>query len=88
MGVVAVPDERLPVLSGLNKSVATIYTSVEFVDIAGLVKGASKGEGLGNKFLATIRECDSIVQVGDHLSGTIWCPEHAFIAANLGVRLG
>ena len=49
VGVVAVPDERLQLLSVLNKSVATVPTSVEFVDIAGLVKGASKGEGLGNK---------------------------------------
>ena len=49
MGVVAVPDERLAVLTRLNSSVATVPTTVEFVDIAGLVKGASKGEGLGNK---------------------------------------
>ena len=54
----------LQTLSTLSKSRKTIPTSVEFVDIAGLVKGASEGQGLGNKFLANIRECDSIVQVG------------------------
>ena len=64
VGVVAVPDERLQVLTDLSKSKETVSTAVEFVDIAGLVKGASKGEGLGNQFLANIRECDSIVQVG------------------------
>ena len=63
VGVVAVPDPRLDKLSTLGKSLKSIPTSVEFVDIAGLVKGASKGEGLGNQFLANIRECDSIVQV-------------------------
>ena len=51
------------VLSKLSKSKNTVSTTVEFVDIAGLVKGASKGEGLGNKFLGNIRECDAIVQV-------------------------
>jgi len=55
VGVVAVPDERLAVLSQLNSSAATVPTTVEFVDIAGLVKGASKGEGLGNKCAATPR---------------------------------
>lgn len=50
-------------LSDLSKSVQIVPTSVEFVDIAGLVKGASKGEGLGNQFLANIRECDAIAQV-------------------------
>lgn len=54
----------LQTLSTLSKSRKTVPTSVEFVDIAGLVKGASEGQGLGNKFLANIRECDSIVQVG------------------------
>ncbi len=63
VGVVAVPDERLDKLSKLNNSEKTIYTTIEFVDIAGLVKGASKGEGLGNKFLANIREVDAILQV-------------------------
>lgn len=53
------------VLSGISKSKSVVPTSVEFVDIAGLVKGASKGEGLGNQFLANIRECDSIVQARD-----------------------
>ena len=63
IGVVAVPDERVDKLAELTKSAKKIYATVEFVDIAGLVKGASKGEGLGNKFLANIREVDSIVYV-------------------------
>lgn len=63
VGIVAVPDERLQVLTEIGKSQRTVPTSVEFVDIAGLVKGASEGEGLGNKFLSHIREVDSIVQV-------------------------
>ncbi len=63
VGVVAVPDERLDALSKIHNSVKTIYTTIEFVDIAGLVKGASKGEGLGNKFLSNIREVDAILQV-------------------------
>ncbi|KAL2653704.1 hypothetical protein R1flu_021832 [Riccia fluitans] len=63
VGIVAVPDPRLEVLAGLGKSQKITPTSVEFVDIAGLVKGASQGEGLGNKFLSHIREVDSIVQV-------------------------
>jgi hypothetical protein len=63
VGVVAVPDERIDKLSEMSKSAKTIYTTIEFVDIAGLVKDAHKGEGLGNKFLANIREVDAIVQV-------------------------
>jgi len=63
IGVVAVPDKRIDELVKLTKSAKKIYTIVEFVDIAGLVKGASKGEGLGNKFLANIREVDAIVYV-------------------------
>ncbi|HUT95957.1 MAG TPA: redox-regulated ATPase YchF [Candidatus Paceibacterota bacterium] len=63
IGVVAVPDERVDKLADLNHSKKKIYTTVQFVDIAGLVKGASKGEGLGNKFLANIREVDAIVYV-------------------------
>jgi len=63
IGVVAVPDKRIDELTELTKSAKKIYTTVEFVDIAGLVKGASKGEGLGNKFLANIREVDAIVYV-------------------------
>ena len=63
VGVVEVPDERLDKLSEMSKSAKTIPAVIEFVDIAGLVKGASKGEGLGNKFLANIREVDAIVQV-------------------------
>lgn len=62
-GVVAVPDERLLVLEKINKSEKVIPTSVEFVDIAGLVKGASEGEGLGNKFLGHIRAVDAIIHI-------------------------
>lgn len=63
VGVVAVPDERLTVLSNISESAEIIPARVEFVDIAGLVKGASQGEGLGNQFLANIREVDAILQV-------------------------
>lgn len=63
VGVVAVPDERLTVLSNLSSSAQIVPTRIEFVDIAGLVKGASQGEGLGNQFLSHIREVDAIVQV-------------------------
>lgn len=63
VGVVAVPDERLQLLAKLSNSEQIVPTRVEFVDIAGLVKGASKGEGLGNQFLANIREVDAIVHV-------------------------
>jgi hypothetical protein len=62
-GVVVVPDDRLDYLSNLFKPERTIHATFEFYDIAGLVRGASKGEGLGNQFLAHIRECDAIVQV-------------------------
>ncbi len=63
IGVVNVPDERLKVLSDISKSGRIVYTNIEFYDIAGLVKGASKGEGLGNQFLSNIREVDAIVHV-------------------------
>jgi len=63
VGRVPVPDERLERISGISKSAKTVPTFLEFVDIAGLVRGASKGEGLGNKFLANIREVDAIVMV-------------------------
>jgi GTP-binding protein YchF len=62
-GVVTVPDERLEVLSKLSKSQKVVPAVFEFVDIAGLVKGASKGEGLGNQFLGHIREVDALIQV-------------------------
>src|SRR5664279_6489859 len=62
-GIVPVPDERLDVLRGVYKSDKVIPTTVTFVDIAGLVAGASKGEGLGNKFLANIRQCEAIVHI-------------------------
>ncbi len=63
VGVVEVPDERLAKLTELSKSAKTIPTTIEFVDIAGLVKNAHQGEGLGNQFLSNIREVDAIVQV-------------------------
>ena len=63
IGVVDVVDERLDFLSKLSKSKKKIYTNITFVDIAGLVKGASKGEGLGNKFLSHIREVDAIIHL-------------------------
>ncbi|WNZ25135.1 redox-regulated ATPase YchF [Leptolyngbya sp. NK1-12] len=63
VGVVAVPDQRLQVLAQISESAEIVPARIEFVDIAGLVKGASKGEGLGNQFLANIREVDAIVHV-------------------------
>ncbi|MDR2771689.1 MAG: redox-regulated ATPase YchF [Clostridiales Family XIII bacterium] len=63
VGVVTVPDERLKVLHEMYKSKKTVYTTIEFCDIAGLVRGASKGEGLGNKFLGHIREAEAVVHV-------------------------
>ena len=63
VGIVAVPDERLKVLGDMYASERIVPAAIEFVDIAGLVKGASKGEGLGNQFLANIREVDAIVHV-------------------------
>ena len=78
-GVVSVPDPRLDALAKLSKSARTVPAAIEFVDIAGLVEGASQGEGLGNQFLSHIREVDAIVQVvrcfenGDihHVSGLV-----------------
>ena len=63
IGIVMVPDYRLEKLSKISKSKKTINTTISFVDIAGLVKGASKGEGLGNKFLSHIREVDAIIHM-------------------------
>ncbi|MFN5833830.1 MAG: redox-regulated ATPase YchF, partial [Akkermansiaceae bacterium] len=63
VGIVMVPDERLAILSKISGSQKLVPTAIEFVDIAGLVAGASEGAGLGNKFLANIRETDAIVQV-------------------------
>jgi GTP-binding protein YchF len=79
VGRVAVPDQRLDRLTQIGKSRQTVPTSLEFVDIAGLVRGASKGEGLGNQFLANIRETDAIIHVlrcfedGDitHVEGSV-----------------
>jgi GTP-binding protein YchF len=79
VGIVAVPDARVDFLSRFYAARSTVYATIEFVDIAGLVKGASTGEGLGNKFLANIREADAIVHVvrafdkGDiiHVEGTV-----------------
>lgn len=78
-GIVALPDERLDKIASIGKSQKIVPTQLEFVDIAGLVKGASKGEGLGNQFLANIRETDAIIHVvrcfenGDitHVEGSI-----------------
>ena len=78
-GKVNVPDERLEKLAKIMSSKEIIYNQLEFVDIAGLVKGASKGEGLGNKFLSHIREVDAIINVlrcfedGDitHVEGSV-----------------
>ena len=64
VGVVTVPDDRMLALQKIAKTNVVIPAAIEFVDIAGLVAGASKGEGLGNQFLANIREVDAIVQVG------------------------
>ncbi|MFM7394008.1 MAG: redox-regulated ATPase YchF [Cyanobium sp.] len=93
-GVVAVPDPRLRQLSDLSGSKEIIPTRVEFVDIAGLVKGASQGEGLGNKFLANIREVDAIVHVVRcfedddviHVSGSV-DPERDAEVINLELAL-
>lgn len=63
LGIVSVPDDRLEKLAEIYKPKKVIHTAIEFVDIAGLVKGASKGEGLGNKFLSHIREVDAIIHV-------------------------
>jgi GTP-binding protein YchF len=63
VGVVAVPDDRIQKLADFSKSVKVVPAAVEFVDIAGLVKGASEGEGLGNQFLTNIRETDAIAEV-------------------------
>ena len=63
VGIVEVPDERLAKLAKFSNSAKTVPTAIQFTDIAGLVKGASQGEGLGNQFLANIREADAIVQV-------------------------
>ncbi len=78
-GMVALPDERLDKIAAIGKSQKTVPTQLEIVDIAGLVKGASKGEGLGNQFLANIRETDAIIHVvrcfenGDitHVEGSV-----------------
>src|SRR5438876_8460754 len=79
LGIVTVPDPRLAKLAEMSNSQKIVPTAIEFVDIAGLVKGASTGEGLGNQFLSHIREVDAIVQVVrcfessdiHHVSGTI-----------------
>ena len=63
VGIVEVPDPRLEKLAAIAKPQKVVAAAVEFVDIAGLVAGASKGEGLGNQFLANIRECDAIAHV-------------------------
>lgn len=94
VGIAEVPDPRLLALAGIAKSESVSPAVLEFVDIAGLVKGASQGEGLGNKFLANIRECDAIVQVircfedDDviHVSGSV-DPERDMEIINLELAL-
>ena len=94
VGVVKVPDERLEQLSKICPSEKILPTTIEFVDIAGLVKGASQGEGLGNKFLSNIRECHAIAQVvrvfegGDiiHVAGKV-DPENDVNTINLELIL-
>lgn len=71
VGIVGVPDERLEGLHALYPTAKVIPASVNFVDIAGIVRGASEGQGLGNKFLANIRECDAIVQVVRAFGGDV-----------------
>ncbi|MFM7573835.1 MAG: redox-regulated ATPase YchF, partial [Snowella sp.] len=93
-GVVSVPDDRLGILAKISQSVKIIPTRMEFVDIAGLVKGASQGEGLGNQFLANIREVDAIVHVVRcfddddiiHVSGSV-DPERDIEVINLELAL-
>src|SRR5580693_2473966 len=76
VGIVGVPDERLWKLSAFSKSAKTIPAAIEFVDIAGLVAGAAQGEGLGNKFLANIRETDAILHmVRAHTDENVIHPE-------------
>ena len=75
VGIVAVPDERLDKLAALYNSAKITPAVIEFVNIAGLVKGASKGEGLGNQFLANIREVDAIVHVVIDLLTLLICQE-------------
>ncbi|MDO8621765.1 MAG: redox-regulated ATPase YchF, partial [bacterium] len=92
VGVVAVPDERLDALARVSKSAKVVATTIEFVDIAGLVAGAHKGEGLGNKFLSHIREVDAIAEVvrvfegGDviHVAGRV---DPAADEATIGIEL-
>ena len=94
VGVVSVPDDRLGVLGKISQSAKLVPTRMEFVDIAGLVKGASQGEGLGNQFLANIREVDAIVHVVRcfddddiiHVSGSV-DPERDIEVINLELAL-
>ena len=94
VGVVSVPDDRLGILAKISQSIKIIPTRMEFVDIAGLVKGASQGEGLGNQFLANIREVDAIVHVVRcfddddiiHVSGSV-DPERDIEVINLELAL-
>ena len=73
VGIVGVPDERLKTLASIFDSKEILPASVSFVDIAGIVKGASEGAGLGNKFLANIRETDANVKSLEFLMIQMWC---------------
>ena len=77
VGVVTVPDDRMYVLQQIAKTKVVVPAAIEFVDIAGLVAGASKGEGLGNQFLANIREVDAVVEV-------VRCFEDADVVHTMG----
>jgi len=69
IGCVKVPDERIDILANISNSDKKIYSTIEFIDIAGLVRGAHKGEGLGNQFLSNIRDCNVIVHILRHFKG-------------------
>ena len=91
MGIVSVPDPKLKVLSDINSSEKIVPATLEFVDVAGLIKGASAGEGLGNQFLSSIRQCDAVVHVvrcfeNDdviHVDGTVDPVRDAELVSNL-----
>ena len=95
MGRVSVPDQRVNNLSKINNSLKIIPTYIDFIDIAGLVKGASEGEGLGNKFLSHIKEVDALAHVVrcfeneniSHVSNSIFVTEISLLNHNTPVVL-